>query len=318
MITIPLLDELAPSRSLLIAGAGGGFDVFGGLPLYFALQQEGRAVHLANLSFSSLPAPDVTGEERLSPALVKVTADIPVLTGYFPERHLSAWFREQGREVPVYCFERTGVRPLRAAYQALVDQLSIDTVLLIDGGMDSLMRGDESGLGTPHEDIASIAAVAGLPVERTLLACLAFGVDAYHGVCHAHALEAVADLTRRGAYLGAFSVTDEMSEVRLFRQATEWVFRQMPGRVSIVASSVLSALAGQYGDYHTTKRTAGSMLWINPLMPVYWSFRLPAVAERNLYLDAVLNTETRSDIDRVLREFVSRLGAIRGPERIPV
>jgi hypothetical protein len=46
----PLFAALAPARSVLIAGAGGGFDVYAGLPLALALWHSGVQVHLANLS----------------------------------------------------------------------------------------------------------------------------------------------------------------------------------------------------------------------------------------------------------------------------
>lgn len=103
-------------------------------------------------------------------------------------------------------------------------QLNIDTVVLIDGGADSLMCGDEAGLGTPQEDMASIIAVNELTVERKLLACLGFGVDYFHGVCHAHFLEAVAELTRTNGYLGMFSILGEMLEAQLYRDAAHYVF----------------------------------------------------------------------------------------------
>jgi len=38
-------------------------------------------------------------------------------------------------------------------------------------------------LGTPEEDIASIAAVHQLQLDTKLLVCLGFGVDTFHGVC---------------------------------------------------------------------------------------------------------------------------------------
>src|SRR5512139_3924757 len=158
MLKLPFFDELENAHNILIAGAGGGFDIFCGLPLYFGLQDAGKQVHLASLSFSFLPTPMVTKEERLSPSLLKVTADTPLRTDYFPELILSQWFRAQGQETPIYCFERTGVKPLLASYRTLVEQLSLDTVILVDGGTDSLMRGDEIGLGTPQEDISSIIA----------------------------------------------------------------------------------------------------------------------------------------------------------------
>src|SRR5205809_3293647 len=51
---IPLVNELESGQNILIAGAGGGFDVFCGLPLYFWLKNAGRTVHLANLSSGAL------------------------------------------------------------------------------------------------------------------------------------------------------------------------------------------------------------------------------------------------------------------------
>ncbi len=50
----PLFAALEDSERILVAGAGGGFDVYAGLPLAFALMGLGKTVHLANLSFSAL------------------------------------------------------------------------------------------------------------------------------------------------------------------------------------------------------------------------------------------------------------------------
>jgi hypothetical protein len=318
MLTLPFFQEVEKAQNILIAGAGGGFDIFSGLPLYFGLTAAGKQVHLANLSFSFLPPTQVTREPRLSPSLMKITADTPVLTDYFPERFLAEWFRQQGQEVPIYCFERTGVRPLLASYQALVKHLGVDTVILVDGGTDSLMRGDEAGLGTPQEDISSITAANELDVERKMLACLGFGVDYFHGVCHAHFLEAIAELTRAHGYLGMFSIVQEMPEAQLYKQATEFVFNKMPRDISIVSSSILSAIEGIYGNHHSTIRTQNSKLWINPLMAVYWCFQVSAVAERVLYRKAMKNTETFEDVSRVIREFRNSCRTIRAREDIPV
>ncbi|MFN8413926.1 MAG: DUF1152 domain-containing protein [Anaerolineales bacterium] len=318
MLKLPFYNEIEKAQNILIAGAGGGFDIFSGLPLYFGLKAEGKQVHLANLSFSFLPPPYAVKEQRLSPSLFKVTADAPLLSDYFPEKFLSLWFREQGEEIPIYCFERTGVRPLLASYQALVNHLGVDTIILVDGGTDSLMRGDEIGLGTPQEDSSSILAVNELKVERKMLACLGFGVDAFHGVCHAHFLEAVAELTRTQGYLGMFSLLREMHEVQQYIAATKAVFNSMPRDISIVSSSIMAAIDGNYGDYHSTPRTRNSQLWINPLMPVYWCFQVAAVAERILYRDAMMTTENFTDVSSVIREFRNSCKNIRPRQEIPV
>ncbi len=300
MLKLPFFTELETAENILIAGAGGGYDVFSGLPLYFGLQAAGKNVYLANLSFSFLPPID----DRLSPSMLKVTADTRRFGDYFPEQFLATWFREHaGQETPVYCFERTGVKPLLASYQALVKELSLDTIILADGGTDSLMRGDEDGLGTPHEDIVSITAVNELPVPRKILACLGFGVDRFHGVSNELSLRAVADLTKDGGFLGMFSLVETMPEAKQFREAAEYVFQQMSQSVSIVSSSILSALSGHYGNHHTTSRTGGSQLWINPLMPVYWTFQLEKVAQRILYRDRLQDTDDYMEVQAVIQSF---------------
>ena len=313
MLELPFFRELNEAETILIAGMGGGFDIFCGLPLYFGLKAAGKQVHLANLSFSFLPPLD----DRLSPTMLAVTADTPRFGDYFPEQFLCEWFRGQGEEVTIYCFERTGVKPLLAAYETLVAQLHLDTILLVDGGTDSLMRGDEPGLGTPHEDVATITAVHQLALPRKLMACLGFGVDTFHGVNHYYYLEAVAELTKSGGYLGAFSLLQEMPEVQRYRQASDYVFAAMSQHISIVSSSILSALAGQYGDYHATPRTGGSQLWINPLMPLYWCFQLDAVAKRVLYVEAMKETSDYMDVRQVIGHSRKQTRPHRTPKPLP-
>jgi hypothetical protein len=310
----PFFAELEKSHMILLAGAGGGFDVFSGLPLYFGLRAAGKQVHLANLSFSYLGG--ATGRQ-LTPAVLEVTADSEVTEDYFPEHHLCRWFRGQGEEVPVYCFDRTGYRPLLQAYRAVVAHLGADTVILVDGGTDSLMRGDEAGLGTPEEDITSIAAVDGLDVAGKYLVFLGFGVDAFHGVCHVHALEAVAELTAQGGFLGALALLRDMPEVRRYESAVRAVCEAVPASPSIVCASILSALEGHYGDHHRMERTRGSTLWINPLMAFYWCFRLEAVARRLLYLDDVLLTDNNWEVIEAIDAFRRRLGTTRRRTAIP-
>ena len=307
--------ELQGSHRVLIAGMGGGFDVFCGLPLYFALKAEGKEVFLANYSFTSL---GLGPNGPLPHAVVPVTPDLNAQPGeYFPEYWLSRWLVTQGEPGTVYALRKVGVKPLKSAYEALVNHLDIDTVILVDGGTDSLMRGDESGLGTPHEDATSLVAVNELRGPRKLLACLGFGVDHFHGVSHADYLEATAELIRSGAYLGAFSLTPDMPSVQKYKDACEAVFQMMPRYTSIVNSSIVSAIDGQYGDYHATSRTHGSELWINPLMGLYWTYHLPAVAARLQYYQPMLNTITLSDVGLVIERHRDSV-SIRPRVNIPV
>jgi len=300
---IPFFNELGKAQNILIAGAGGGFDVFCGLPLYFWLRKAGKAVHLANLSFTELGFSD---GERPGPSLVRVLPNTGGSSNYFPEVYLAQWLTSRFGETPVYAIERTGAKPVLAAYEWLVQALRPDTVILIDGGTDSLMRGDEIGLGTPQEDMASLfAANAVKGVERKHLVSIGFGIDTFHGVCHAHFLENVAALIVDNAYLGAWSLTRESDEFRLYCEACEYVASRMPRQPSIVNASIISAVNGCFGNHHATKRTEGSELFINPLMAIYWAFQLEHVARRNLYLDRIGNTSTYQELSLAIETFLA-------------
>lgn len=60
-------------------------------------------------------------------------------------------------------------------------RLEVDAVVLVDGGADLLMFGDAPGLGTPAEDMTSLAAVTGLDGLDAVAVCMGFGIDAFHG-----------------------------------------------------------------------------------------------------------------------------------------
>ncbi|MET7395881.1 DUF1152 domain-containing protein [Dactylosporangium sp. NPDC005572] len=293
----PLFAALRDARSVLVAGAGGGFDVYAGLPLAFALQARGQAVHLANLSFSRLELLDQ--DAWLAPGVAEVTAGTEGLDDYFPERALAQWLPGT-----VYAFPRTGVEPLREAYAALVDHLRVDAIVLVDGGTDILMCGDEAGLGTPAEDMTSLAAVAGLDgVPTRLVTCLGFGIDAYHGVNHSQVLENLAALDRDGEYLGALSIPSRSPEAVRYRAAVEHAQRATPLRPSIVNGQIAAATRGDFGDVQFTTRTQGSRLFVNPLMAIYFSCTVAGLVRRHRYLGRLEHTLGMLQVARRIEEF---------------
>jgi hypothetical protein len=103
----------------------------------------------------------------------------------------------------------------------------------------------------------------------------------------------------------------------LYREASEFVSLRMPRSPSIVNSSIVSAVEGRFGDYHATKRTEGSALFINPLMPIYWGFDLEKVARRNLYLEQIAKTETYQQLSMAIEKFRALLPKTRPWMEIP-
>mgnify|MGYP004490588513 CR=1 FL=1 len=298
----PLFAALAPARSVLIAGAGGGFDVYAGLPLALALRRAGVRVHLANLSFSELTQLD--RGDWVAENVAAVTPRTASGDWYFPERTLARWLAAQDLPSTVYAFPPLGVDRLRDAYRHLVDSLDVDAVVLVDGGTDILLRGDESNLGTPVEDITSLTAVAGLDVPVKLVTCLGFGIDAHDGVNHVEVLENLAALDRDGGYLGALSIPRDSDEARLYREAVADAQAATPDRPSIVHGQIAAATRGAFGDVQFTQRTSGSPLFVNPLMAMYFTVDLDKLAARCLYTDRLEGTWGR-------RQVTSRITAFR-------
>lgn len=300
LATPPLLARLSGAKRVLISGAGGGYDVFAGIPLAVHLLAQGTHVTFANLTFTYVGGTDA---QYTAPHIAQVTGDTIGEDHYFPERSLARWLEQRGIDARVYTLDKVGVAPMTRAYRELVQLTRSDAVVLVDGGTDILMRGDEAGLGTPQEDVTSLAAVHALDIPIKLVACLGFGVDTFHGVCHAHFLENVAALETEGAFLGAFSVPRSSPEGAAYLDAVELAHRDNPSRVSIVNASISSALRGQFGNVYLSERTARSELFISPLMAMYFGFELGAVARRCLYLEELSDTRTMFEVSAVIEAF---------------
>lgn len=309
-----IFDKLADAKRVLIAGAGGGYDVYAGLPLYSALARQGCEVFFANLSFTSLAQVE---SERAVEALVPVLPDTVGPSEYFPEKRLAQFLHARGYTSPIYAIPKTGLVPIREAYEYLAEQLSLDALLMVDVGTDILMRGDERGLGTPVEDITSLAATRKLAVPTKAVCCIGFGIDAFHGVRHAEFLENVASLTASDSYWGAFSVLPSSPDGKLYLDAVAHA-EQSNARSSIVNGSIADAVEGKYGNVHRNPaRTGKSTLWINPLMSLYWTFGLEGVADANLYLDDLEGTQSVWDVQLKIEAARHRLPARKGPTDIP-
>jgi hypothetical protein len=154
----------------------------------------------------------------------------------------------------------------------------------------------------------------GFDVPVKLVTCLGFGIDAYHGVNHVQVLENLAALDRSGAYLGALSVQGR--EAARYREAVADAQAATPLRPSIVQGQIAAATRGAFGNEHFTSRTAGSTLFVNPLMAIYLTVELDALAGRNLYLDRLENTTDMVQVSSRIEEFRAGISP-RAPRAFP-
>ena len=274
-------------HTCLIAGAGGGFDVFAGIPIGAELYQQGRFCTYANYS----------SEQKGFDARGCTEDDYPECKNPFGTN---------------WTFGREGVQNLKKGYEKIIEKYNIDTVILVDGGVDSLMRGDEEGAGTILEDFISIAAVNSLKGVKKILACLGFGVETEENLCHYHALKNMALQAKQGNFYGSCSLTSEMESFQRYKKACLEAWENK--RKSHIHTKIIPAVEGEFGDYHMYKDIDPKLLvkesdeyFISPLMPIYWFFNLEGVAKENLFVKQLEKSSTFTDAFAIFRQVLSSL-----------
>jgi len=283
---------------VLLSGAGGGYDLVGAVPLLVELRALGKTVHLASLTFTDYLSLPLASVSAALPNLASVTGLAAEGQRYCPEAWLARWLGEQhGYREPIWLLDKTGVGPLRSAYQHLASALALDALVLVDGGIDVVLRGDETSIGTPGEDLASLAAVRGLPLPTKLIACLGMGSELRDGICHEQFLARVAQLTVAGGYLGAAALCPSVSSGGAYVTAADYIVQNQVGlRQSHVQQVVRSAAQGGFGP-------TGPDTWLNPLLAFYWFFDATVVADTHLFLSALANTETALEVSAIIEGF---------------
>jgi hypothetical protein len=87
------------STSVLLLGAGGGYDIFGALYLYDLLKKSNQTVHLANYSFTDR-LDEVKNTTSITPYIYKINPDSEATHpahDYFPELWLAKTLN-----IPIY------------------------------------------------------------------------------------------------------------------------------------------------------------------------------------------------------------------------
>lgn len=309
-MNIPI--SLAPGSNILVAGAGGGFDVICAMPVILSLRKAGHNVELANYSFTFLskirdalnPMDSLYGVNSSS----KLTA-----SDYCPEIHLARWWKNEfGEDKTIWCYSGVGVKPLSQIFQALEERLKLDAILILDGGVDGLFYGNEYNTGTPSMDAVSV--IAGSTLKRSLkyYAFTAFGTEGSNQeVRHADALLRVSELVKENAFLGV-SAPKPNSEAGLqFVRALDFIHSKMdPIKHSIMAGSIKSALKGDFGLTAFNAKTKTGPVWISPLTMMYWYFDLDKVASAKPIYNEVLNTDSVMEVADAFERVREKAGAM--------
>ncbi|HEY9757040.1 MAG TPA: DUF1152 domain-containing protein [Oculatellaceae cyanobacterium] len=304
--------NLPDGSRVLVAGAGGGFDVCCALPVALKLREQGHDVQLANYSFTNLTA--VRGAETEVPQLSCIHKESRLTEGdYFPEQFLCKWWHDTfAEEKQVWCYNRVGVRPLTHIFTHLQRTLNLNAVIILDGGVDGLFIGNEFDLATPSMDAISIIAASQVEAWTKIYAFTAFGTEgAESAVRHSDALLRISELNAQNSFLGVTALTRRSSIGNAFVSAIEYANRRLPSeKHSVIAGSVVEALRGKFGLCSFNAKTQTSPVWVSPLTSMYWFFELDAVAKAKPYLNEVLESDNVMDVSSAIERTRARLGVL--------
>lgn len=318
---------LSRFHSPLLLGMGGGYDLFAGLPTYFDFLEEGKNPIFANLSFTRELAKKCSFSIDEPYTFFKVLAaefqndafdeTLGFPANYFPEYHLSNWFRKkQDISLPIYAIQLIddlktsgplGVQNYFEAIDAIVRTCECDAIILVDAGVDSLVIGDEEGLGTYAEDFLTLLASikSDLPVY---LQCIGLGTEA--GIAIDDFLVNLSIHRKNDAYLGCFDWMKSDFGVSLYLDA---VASCIPENSSI-HSLLSAAIAGKYGAICPTplkKRGLddGEVL-IHPMMTLAFWFDARRIMSGRMFVDECSAALSLRDLDLRFDEARRRIGLI--------
>ena len=293
MLNLPKMFK--ESKSVLIAGMGGGWDFMGGIPIAKSLP--GRKIIFAN--YSAMCSDYVCELAPISPY------DLGKVKSY-PEYYVSQFLG-----YPLYVIGRNGSQLVQKALKKLIEDHEIDTLIMIDGGVDSLMHGDEEGSGTILEDSITLAATKGITGVKKYLVSLGFGAETEEGVNHYRALENIAQLTKSDGLLGVCAITKRMKCYKHYRKIQRQAIER-GASPSHIHTKVMAAVEGQFGSkdlvYDTRLFQSTGEVFINPLMGLYWWFDLEKVVENNLFVTLLEKTNTYIDAKMILRQNINIMG----------
>ena len=295
-MNLPL--SLPAQSNILVAGAGGGFDVVCALPVVFALRKLGHNVELANFSFTHLTK--LTGALRPMENLYGVNHATTIKENdYCPEIQLSKWWKGKfNEEKIVWCYSGVGVKPLAEIFNNLKDRLRLDAILILDGGVDGLFYGNEYNTGTPSMDAVSVIAGSLVQDCKRFYGFTAFGTEGSNQeVRHSDALLRISELIQRRAFLGVSAPSPASEIASDYVSCLDYIHASMEARKhSIMAGSIKSAMQGAFGMQAINAKTQTSPVWISALTLLYWFFDLDTVASSKPIYHNVLETQSVMEV----------------------
>ena len=286
----------------LLAGCGGGYDIFCAIPQYLKYLESNKKVILLNLSFTSIKLLDelVENKQVFKPNQNYYVIDYKNITNniknhYFPEYYLS---KELNCLIYIISSENT-INQIKDAYNHIVRYKNVYKIHLIDGGCDSLLSGKESHLATPTEDMIHMRAIMDIHVKNKVISCVGM-------TCDCNELPRV-ELIRRLDELNDI-LTDTYIwnlEDKHIKRYYDIFFKCQPRR-SIVNSLICARLNG-FSGYHIPNqlkdRIVKNNVYLDNYIITYNTYCFDELVKRILYIENLDMNANNDEINNFILDF---------------
>lgn len=287
MLNLPMQLE---GHNILLCAIGGGFDIFGTLPLFYEF-----VIKNPNVIFSSFSL------NKIGPHY-KYDGSEDVGLDYFPEKLFV-----ESTKLPINFIGKMGVSQIRSYYEGLIKDYDITHIVMVDCGVDSLMVGDEVHKGTVVEEYVNFAALQSIDIPKYHV-CFGFGAEAEEKISHYRVLENISNLIQKDGYIGSCSLTKDMGAFKYYKAAYGYVNRS-DHKKSHIHPRIIASIEGQFGNTKICDETIMSGdadVFLSSLMGMYWVFDGDKVIQNIPILSSLTShrafVQSVSEINRLPRE----------------
>jgi len=331
-------------KSVVIAGCGGGFDFVHSANIYPELRRLNKQVIIVSYSFGHVGS--ITGNAQAvwneGPIVVKeVSAASKPDPNYGPEVHMVSFLDSKYPQSAPHKMDACNAREftvpsLHRFYSFVIKKHNVDAFIIFDGGSDSLMRGDEEGLGDPIEDCVSVTAVSLLEgLKAKILISAGFGADRFNHVSDASSLRAVAELTQLGGFMGSISLEPNSEGFQFYCDCVKHIYDRQDFR-SVLTGLIISSGKGYFGfdlpksgnkkdvagdvDVGLQTRVRGNTAFVWPLMSILFAFNVDVVCQRSYIASWIKEEKTVDGCYKALqmgRHKLAQENKLRVVENLP-
>ena len=282
MLNLPPVvhNVLNHNKNILIAAIGGGYDIFAALPLVYTLKEMGSRVYLSSYSLRTDVIPTYLVPETISSLKID---------GHYPEKRFFEYLQSQNgfQDIQMYVSRKGGVKEMKEYYKRLLQLWSIDVIVTIDGGVDSLMHGTEKHCGTVMEEFINFAALRDIN-KPMIHSCIGMGAEIEEGIEQQVVFQRIAELAQDYSFLGCCALTRGMESFKFYRQGYESSIANAKLESHIhprIIGSVMGMLETVSYQSKTLMQNAATNFHLSPLMSIQWFFDGKEVIKRNPFMD---------------------------------